>query len=964
MDIEDRTAALLKELQDTSECTAQQFLLDASSAEVMDLLVPKLKEHVDWLLRTTDGIPRAFQFVELIFHLAKLTNDDRHWALGMRAKGNIHANALYEPEPAIDCYTQAAEIYRHLDDRLEEAHAQVGLVGALARLGNYDKAERIFQQIHIVFQEYRQWIPLGKVTANLAVVYSRQGDDAKALEKANQARVLFCKVGSERERFLPIVDNNLALSLQNLGRFEESIKASQDSWAINTKLGQTAEAVRARQATAFTYFLQGQYNKALQIYDEVRKAFIDGDRKRDALVADLENSYCLLQLCRFNNVLEICHEIQTQFATLQAPYESSQSFLNQATAYASKRKPEYDKVLNAALRARSIFESQNSPVWIARTDLQIATIFSLQGQYIASLETAQTCAEIFRDHELPVYEAHGWLVAARAALALEWHGLAARLCEDSSMLIKEHEVLFLAYQINHLRSRLALSEKNYRLALDEYKRAIDDIEMLRGRVMIEFSAGFLEDKQLIYEEVVQLCLEKLDDVKLSWHFAERAKSRALIDLLAYRMDLRIQSRSSEDDALVQEVTELRAERNRLYRRWQVSQREHIQSVDLVKDAAKGSHQYERQISELEQTIERKWHELLKRNADYERDSAMSIVSLERVQFHLESDTALLEYFVVGDQLYLFWITTGSIQKTKLGNFRSVRRLLKALQLNLSVVPKSQLDQIKLLTRQAQGILQQLYQLLIEPIESRLDGYSELVLVPHSELHTLPFHALFDGDKYLMERYGVSYLPSASLLHYCRRFKPSGTGTLIVAHTQGQLLPAREREGRFVEKVTSGTILLNKSATVAEFYKQATGKRIVHLATHGEFRADNPLFSGLALEDGELTTLDIFNLQLNASLVTLSACETAGFKLGGGDELIGLSRAFFSAGAASLVVSHWRVEDEATAALMEAFYRELMQKRTKSHALSEAQKQFIHGQLAVNTENTAVYAHPFFGQHFS
>ena len=98
--------------------------------------------------------------------------------------------------------------------------------------------------------------------------------------------------------------------------------------------------------------------------------------------------------------------------------------------------------------------------------------------------------------------------------------------------------------------------------------------------------------------------------------------------------------------------------------------------------------------------------------------------------------------------------------------------------------------------------------------------------------------------------------------------------------------------------------------------------MLHLATHGDFRADNPLFSGLALADGSLTTLDCFNLRLRASLVTLSGCQTGRSVVSGGDELLGLTRALLSAGAASLVLSLWAVEDISTARLMEAFYRNL------------------------------------------
>jgi CHAT domain-containing protein len=135
---------------------------------------------------------------------------------------------------------------------------------------------------------------------------------------------------------------------------------------------------------------------------------------------------------------------------------------------------------------------------------------------------------------------------------------------------------------------------------------------------------------------------------------------------------------------------------------------------------------------------------------------------------------------------------------------------------------------------------------------------------------------------------------------------------------------------------------------------------VHLATHGDFRADNPLFSGLVLADGWLTTLDVFNLRLKASLVTLSACQTGRTVVGGGDELLGLMRAFLSAGASALVLSQWAVEDRCTAQLMQAFYHKLESGWTKGAALRYAQLQFIR---PGETSDGDVYRHPYFWAPF-
>jgi len=112
-------------------------------------------------------------------------------------------------------------------------------------------------------------------------------------------------------------------------------------------------------------------------------------------------------------------------------------------------------------------------------------------------------------------------------------------------------------------------------------------------------------------------------------------------------------------------------------------------------------------------------------------------------------------------------------------------------------------------------------------------------------------------------------------------------------------------------------------THAALFAQAPAANLLHLACHGRFRSDNPLFSSLQLADGWLTVRDTYNLKLQCDLVTLSACETGVSQVAPGDELIGLARGFFAAGAPTLLVSLWAVDDEATTQLMTLFYQRLL-----------------------------------------
>jgi CHAT domain-containing protein len=130
-----------------------------------------------------------------------------------------------------------------------------------------------------------------------------------------------------------------------------------------------------------------------------------------------------------------------------------------------------------------------------------------------------------------------------------------------------------------------------------------------------------------------------------------------------------------------------------------------------------------------------------------------------------------------------------------------------------------------------------------------------------------------------------------------------------------------------------------------------------VAAHGDFNAANPLFSGLYLEDGLLTTLDIFNMHLDASLVTLSACETGRTVVSGGDELFGLTRAFMTAGAASLILTFWPVEDRSTTTVMKVFYDNLLAGQDKIAALQNAQLSLM---ASTGSEHSM---HPYFWAPF-
>ena len=930
---------------------AQERLLRANYPLLDGQVASALKGQADNYLWS--DIHRSLDTAGLLFLMAELAGEPQYQALGLLAQANAHCIGLAEYEKSIALYDQAAEIYGSHGRAAEQARSQVGKIAALANLGRYAEAIEAGRWAARVLEEQGEWQPLATLIMNLGIVHSRAGDEVRSLGDFDRAAGVYLKIGPEaRPRWL-LVQNNRATALRTLGRFEESIQASRTAMEGMEQEGQQVEAARARQGLALTYFVLGRYNEALAHLDHVREVFLADGRKRDAMLVELFTSDCLLQLRRFHDVLDKCQRARGLFTELGMRDFAGQAVVNEAAAYAELGR--YKEALASLAEAREAFEAEGNRSSVASAGLQIATVLGRQGRYQECLKMAGGVASVFAALGLPVEGAQAHLVAARAALAMDKRGQAAALAAQALEMADKHNLPAIRYQGQHVLGALASARGDLPAALDAYDRAIEEIEKLRGRLMIEYRVGFVEDKEILYQDAVAACLE-LDRPDEGLLYAERAKSRSLLDLVAHRLDLRIQARSAADVPLVDEILQLRSKRDRLHRRWESETRKAGES-----STESSRQQTQQAVLALERRITELWHRLLIRNAGYAREASLWAVRTEPVQPYLPPGAVLVEYFVVHGELVAFLVSPQEVRAQRLGcDATQVQRLMQLLWLNLRAVPHSQPDQMRGLTANAQGLLHRLHELLIAPLSSPFGGYQRLIIVPHGVLHYLPFHALYDGTSYLLERYEISYLPGASFLRYSQEAPAAGSGSVAVGHSHGGRLPHALHEAQSVAALLRGEALLEEQATVDDLGTAMAHSRVVHVAAHGDFRPDNPLFSGLRLTGGWLTTLDIFNLRLKASLVTLSACQTGRNVVGGGDELLGLMRAFLSAGAASLVLTLWAVEDRSTAQLMDTFYQKLVDGWTKEAALRHAQLQFLDGGVR---KGSPARDHPYFWAPF-
>jgi len=292
---------------------------------------------------------------------------------------------------------------------------------------------------------------------------------------------------------------------------------------------------------------------------------------------------------------------------------------------------------------------------------------------------------------------------------------------------------------------------------------------------------------------------------------------------------------------------------------------------------------------------------------------------------------------------------------------------------------------------------ELYDLLIKPVRGALPRASAghrgalLTIIPHGPLGALAFAGLQDErGRYLLEDYAIHYAPSGAALQYTagRQRKDARNGSLLmvsdpVPPALSSLdrplprLPGARAEGRAVAALIPRARLTRfegAGASESSVLQATAGRAVLHFATHAIVRGDEPLSSFLALtasgdDDGRLTAQEIYRLRLDADLVVLSACRSAGGRLTG-DGIATFARAFIYAGAPSIVASVWDVADEPTNRLLPAFYRAWLGGASKARALRTAQLGLMNdlraGKIHITTPAGLVSLpeHPVFWAGFS
>jgi CHAT domain-containing protein len=488
------------------------------------------------------------------------------------------------------------------------------------------------------------------------------------------------------------------------------------------------------------------------------------------------------------------------------------------------------------------------------------------------------------------------------------------------------------------------------------KESVQIINNLRATISSERDRiSFARYKDSLYGLLIDSLMELKREAE-AFEVSEQARARALIDLLGSRRDIRLSAGSTGNlEQLVQRQKEIQAYEDYIRSQKDISESQaaYVETlrkqfrgigIDTASNAAP--------VSGEDSTKEEEVASLL----------TMSPLTVPEAQSLLPNDTALIEFYLSQRATHAWILQNGQLTAIRLKQDPlQLRSLIESFLRDISKVnePKA--------VRQIQQTTRALYRSLFEPLRSSVTA-KQLYVVNHQCLHFLPLETLHDGKHYLAEEYSFAYLPSASVLkflHKAPRLPQSvlALGNPVIDYVKDlpPLSGAESESQAVVRDFPKGMAHVRADATESVFRREAPKHDVIHLATHGVFDAQDPMNSRVFLarddqHDGMLTAKKLYGIRLNASLVTLSACQSSVSAVGNGDELIGLIRGFFFAGTPSVVGSLWKVDDTATQEFMELFYRGLSRdKKSIAGALHNAKTKMMHNEQ---------YANPFYWSAFT
>ncbi len=854
-------------------------------------------------------------------------------ALGTRAK----ANALYacgDNRAAVEHHEQAIEMYESLGILKEAARTLSSSIQPLILLGEYDRAFKSSERAREIFTQIGETRRIASLDNNVGNIFHRQDRFEEAMVHYERAYKTLSEY-QDWER-AAITLHNMAMCLITLNDFPKSLDCYQKSRELSVRYDMPLLRDQADYNIAYLYYFRGEYSRAIEMLFTTRRACeVNGDAYHLAL-CHLDLSEIYLELNLSEEAREMALEGFLRFEKLGMGYEAAKTLANEAIAYGQQGKTVH--ALERFTKARAMFATEKNLVWPWLLDLYQGLLLFHEGRYFEARRLCAGAASFFDQSALAGKAALAHLLLARIALQVGELPVAQAETDAAIARVAGLQAPVLAYQTHFLRGQLAQTRGDRPAAFTAYQEARKSMEALRSRLHAEeLKISFVKNRMQVYEALVDLHLSGdggESSAAEAFSCIEAAKSRSMTEMI-FQSGQSLPLGDAGQSEFVRRIRDLREELNWYYHRIEQEQ------LRPEETAAKRLQQLQEKALSHENELLRTLRELPAHERENATLEAPADFSLDRIQAALPRDTALIEYYSTGDRLIAAVVSRNSIEITPITVFSRVLHFLHLLRFQLSKfrmgATYTQRFQQPLL-QATQSHLEALYSELIAPLRSHLRA-KHLIFVPHGSLHFLPFHALKNGDSYLCDTHTISYAPSATVFALCQEKPPSNMFASLVMGIPDERAPEILAEVQSVAAILPhADLFLGTHATTDVLKTKGSQSALLHIATHGTYRQDNPMFSGIRLGDGYLNLYDLYQMRLSARHVTLSGCATGMNVVAAGDELLGLQRGLFCAGAASLLLSLWDVHDRTTAELMQAFYKGYIESGDMAGSLQSAMKQ--------------------------
>ncbi len=822
-------------------------------------------------------------------------------------------------DPGIALLTEAADILANLELPVEQSDALAQLGVVLENAQHYDRALDVLQSAVMLSQAADKQRLLAGQLRHIARLYDlRLSRFAEALRYYEQARMIFVNI-----QLMPAAaqcELDMGRCKRLLGDFSGADDDYQRAleWAGNAD-NEAILRAKIQIEQAHNAWFQARYEQAFNL----QRTALQTARARQSPLLEIvcRNTEGLIwwtlnqpemALQAFDMALAIAADLPNRSDEVASTWNNIGLVHRDSGRYA-----EAMAAFETALQIDQTLQSR----WAMAYDWRNIGMTALRmGNIESAIDWLTRSIALAHDIGNRINEAKGQLALGRA-LADAGQIDSARQAFQAALSLAEPRVLReVQWRAIFGLAQLELHDRPEQAAA-QLQRAIDIIEQMRAEIRIDqLRDSFVLDKMAVYETLVQLRVSQGRDLD-AFDVAERSRARNFIDLLGRG---RLQLARKDDQLLYDRQVRLRG-------RIEVQER-------LLAQAAGDAERrvYQQNLDRLQHDFQVLLLDIQASNPQLSHFVTVDPLRAQDVAALVAPDVAVLVYYALPDQL-LCWV-------------------VKSSGIDLVKMPLTRAD----LSERVQGYRRAIENLapwelpsralhadLIAPVAQRLTDVNTLGIVPHGPLHYLSFATLADADSWLIDRWPLFYLPSVSVWPTTQKRRELADSALpVLAVGNPDLgnaawdLPFSAHEVQSIKwNFPQTTIMTRADATEDQVVAQIDRFGIVHLASHGQFDAANPLRSAIKLargpqQDGNLNVADVFGLDMHADLVFLSACQTALGQIRAGDELIGLNRAFFFAGTHAVISSLWRISDVTSAQLIKQFYRQY-RFMTKSQSLRRA-----------------------------